>query len=350
MPICYFGLVSSIFEVAKRAEVSVSTAKRAIREPHKLRPKTLQKVLSAMEELQYEPNHAAGTLRRGRDLSIGLMVGDILEPMFGMLTRTIGEVVRARDYSLLMAENMYDPQIELANLKMFNGHRISGLIIRSAYGADNYAYLKRMEGRGTVVVEIDYVHQGSPFNQIMLDNYGAVREGLTYLHSLGHRRIAPVGVMSTPEHHEERSQSFVQVMQTLGLPLPDELLPRAFRRHHGFTADLAHRLTKQLMTLPDPPTALFTLTGTCAVGALRALQELGLRLPEDVSLLTFDNYRWTSIVTPPLDVLEQPAEEMGRAAARLVLDGIESGSRVVTQQRFPAKLIRRGSCRPPASL
>lgn len=340
--------MGNILDVAKRAGVSPSTAKRAIREPHKLTPKTLQKVLKAIEELQYEPNQAAGALRRGRNLSIGLMVGDILEPMFSMLTRTIGQEVRANNYSLLVAENMYDPHIELANLKMFNEHRVSGIVIRSAYGANNYDYLKRMERRGTVIVEIDYVHQGSPFSQIMLDNHRAAEEGVQHLHSLGHRRIAPVGMQHTSDCPEERSEGFSKALDALGLTLPDDYLPRRFRRHRRFDTELAYGLTKHLMSLPNPPTALFALTGTCAVGTLRALQELSYTIPQDVSFVTFDNYRWTSIITPPLDVLEQPVDEMGRAAAKLVLEGIKAKTRAITQQRFAARFIRRGSSQPPA--
>lgn len=341
--------MANIIDVAKRAGVSPTTAKRAIREPHRLAPATLEKVRRAIAELEYEPDETAGALRRGRSLSIGLVVGDILEPFFSMLTRAIGEEVRAQGYALVVAESQYRHDLELASLKMFRSQRVSGLILRSAYGRDSYAYLERMRERGTSIVEIDYVHEGSPFSHVMLDNGGAVREGLDHLAALGHRRIAPVAMQDTPQHREERAAAFVEGMEELGLPLPSSYLPRTFRRHAGLTADHAYELTVHLMHLPQPPTALFALTGTTAVGALRALNELGLAVPNDVSLLMFDNYRWTRITSPPLDVLEQPAEAMARAAANIVLDGIESADAPVTQQRFPARLVVRGSCGPPGT-
>ncbi len=339
--------MASIVDVAKRAGVSPTTAKRAIREPDLLAPKTLARVRAAIEELEYEPDETAGALRRGRSRIIGLLLGDILEPFFSQLTRTIGEVVRARGYVLVVAESMYDADLELANLRSFRSQRVSGLILRSSYRRTNYEYLTRMRRRGTSVVEIDYVHDGSPFSHVMLDNHGAVRDGLRHLAGLGHRRIAQVSMQHTPEHHEERAEAFAAAMNELGLPLPEAYLPRAFRRHAGLSADQAYELTLQLMRLPEPPTALFALTGTCGVGALRALNELGLKLPRDVSLLMFDDYRWTRITTPPLDVLEQPVEAMARAAANLVLDGIESPKAPITQQRFPARLITRGSSGSP---
>jgi len=339
--------VANIIDVAKRAGVSPTTAKRAIREPHRLAPQTLANVRRAIAELEYEPDETAGALRRGRSLSIGLVVGDILEPFFSMLTRTIGEEVRAQGYVLVVAESMYDVNLELANLKMFRSQRVSGLILRSSYGRDNYAYLQRMREHGTSIVEIDYVHEGSPFSHVMLDNAGAVREGLRFLSDLGHRRIAPVSMQDTPQHREERAAFFVQGMDAMGLALPAAYLPRTFRRHAGLTAEHAYELTLHLMNLPEPPTALFALTGTTAVGALRALNELALVMPRDVSLLMFDNYRWTRITSPPLDVLEQPAEAMARAAANILLEGIESPKAPVTQQRFPARLVVRGSSGPP---
>lgn len=339
--------MASIIDVAKRAGVSPTTAKRAIREPHLLAERTLARVRKAIEELEYEPDETAGALRRGRSRSIGLIVGDILEPFFSMLTRTIGEEVRAQGYVLVVAESMYDSDLELANLRMFRSQRVSGLILRSSYGRPNYGYLGRMRRNGTSLVEIDYVHEGSPFSHVMLDNHGAVHEGLRHLARLGHRRVAPVAMQNTPEHREERAAAFLEGAAELGLELPDGYLPRTFRRYAGLSADLAFDLTLHLMNLPEPPTALFALTGTCGVGALRALNELGLAVPRDVSLLMFDNYRWTRITSPPLDVLEQPAEAMARAATNLVLQGIEDAKAPITQQRFPARLITRGSCGPP---
>ncbi len=340
VPFCYNGHVPSILDVAKRAGVAPTTAKRAINEPHLLAPATLERVRKAIEELGYEPDQVAGGLRRGRTRTLGLMVGNIIEPFFASLIRSVAHAAQERGYALIVTDSEYDTKVERANLRVMLGHRVSGLIIRSGYGEPNLDYLRRMQERGTYILEIDYFYPESPFSHVMLDNPTCVFEGVRYLYALGHRQIAALGSYDPVHHPEERSRSFPEALRSLGLPVIE-----SYQRVIRLVEPEAYRLTLELMRLPEPPTALFALNGSEAAGAFRALQELGLRIPQDVSLLTFDNYSWTSLVTPPLDVIEQPVEEMGRAAVEIVLEAVEHQTLdKVVRRRFPGRLIRRGSC------
>jgi len=335
--------VPNILDVAKRAGVSPTTAKRAIQEPRLLRPATLARVQRAIEELGYEPDQLAGSLRRGRTRTVGLMVGNIIEPFFAALIRTVAHEVRARGYALMVADSEYDSGLELENLRMFSGQRVSGLLLRSAFGSPNLEYLKQMQKRGTYILQIDHFYPGSPFGYVMLDAQGCVFEGVRYLRDLGHCRIASLGAYHPTLTPDERSRVFPLALNAVGLS-PNPTYQRAIPR----SEEAAYALTLELLRLDEPPTALFSLTGTEAAGAFRAVRELGLRIPEDVSLLTFDNYSWTSLVTPPLDVIEQPVETMGRAAARVVLAAVEEGPPPEpVRLLFPGRLIKRGSCAPP---
>ena len=314
--------MATIADVAKHAGVSPTTAKRAIRQPELLTPETLEKVQKAILELQYEPDLVAGALRRGKNKTIGLMVGDILEPIFAQFTRIIGEEVRRQGYSLLLADDEYDANIELNNLKMFYGHRISGLIIRPAY-ASNYDYLRRLEERGVSIVEIDYTQYQSPFSYIMLRNEEAAFEGVRYLYDLGHRRIAYVGRAALGEYPEERFTGFMKALKHFKLDLPESyLIPLP-----KYSEQLAYERTQHLLNLSEPPTAIFTYNGTCTLSGYRAIQEHGLRIPQDISLLGFDNYSWTSLVDPPIDVFEQPVEAMATAAVERRLEQNQRKSR-----------------------
>ncbi len=333
--------MATIEDVAKLAGVSATTAKRAIRQPELLAPETLTQVQKAVASLQYEPDLVAGALRRGHNKTIGLMVGDILEPVFAQFTRIIGQEVRRRGYSLLLADDEYNADIELNSLKMFYGHRIGGLIIRPAY-ASNYDYLKRLEARGVAVVEIDYTQDKSPFNYIMLDNESASFEAVKYLYDLGHRRIAYVGRAALEEYPEERFTGFMKALKKYKLSPPASYLAPLL----NYTEELAYQRTLELLNLPEPPTAIFAFNGTCTLSAYRAIKEKGLKIPKDMSLLGFDNYSWTNLVTPGIDVLEQPVEQMALAAVEAVIANIE-GEKELVRKRFPAQLIRRGSCAAP---
>lgn len=335
----------TIIDVARLAGVSPTTAKRALSDPTRLHPATLERVHQAIEALQYEPDQTAGALRRGRNKAIGLVVGSIVEPFFAQLARSIGESVRMLGYSLMVADNNYKSDLELEALRQMSGNRVSGLIIRPGYGKTNLEYLLRMQARGTFVLEVDHHPEGSPFSYVMLDNRRCVAEGVRYLAELGHRRIAALGAYDPVFHPEGRSKAFPEAMQALGLSIPPE-----YRRVISLNEREAYDLTLYFMGLPERPTALFAYNGTGAIGAFRAIRELGLEIPRDVSLLGFDNYPWTGLVKPAVDVFEQPVEDMGRAAARVVLAAVEEGPppepvRLV----FPGRLLKRGSCAPPSA-
>lgn len=339
----YIGHVANILDVAKLAGVSPTTAKRAIREPHLLAAETLERVQRAIETLHYEPDQLASALRSGHNKTIGLIIGSIVEPFFATLTRTIGDAIRARGYTLIIADNEYRSELELEHLRHFHGNRVSGLILRSGYGKTNLEYLKRVWKRGTAIVEIDHFYPHSPFSHVMLENREAVYQGVNYLASLGHQCIAAFGTYDEMVLPDERTQAFPEAMRANGLGVAE-----SYRHIIRPTQEDAYRTAHLLMDLAQPPTALFALTGNMAIGAYRALRERGLRIPEDVSLLAFDNYPWTELVDPGIDVIEQPVEAMGLAAVEILFEAINGKAPGTVRRRFPGRLIARGSCAPPA--
>jgi LacI family transcriptional regulator len=173
----------------------------------------------------------------------------------------------------------------------------------------------------------------------MLDNETMALEAVQYLYDLGHRRIAYVGRASLEEYPEERFSGFIKAVKHFELSLPDEYLTPL----PTYNEQLAFDRTLQLLNLPKPPTAIFSFNGTCTLSSYRAIREKGLKIPDDISLLGVDNYSWTTMVDPPIDVFEQPVETMALTAVEAVLSKINGHTNLI-QERFPAKLIRRGSC------
>ncbi|MFC4454514.1 LacI family DNA-binding transcriptional regulator [Deinococcus sonorensis] len=335
--------MTSITDVAQLAGVSATTAKRALKEPDKLHPETLRRVQQAIQQLHYEPDLRAGALRGGQSRTVGLVIGSIVEPFFAQLARTLAREFRQGGYNLLISENEYQSETELGELRLLYGQRIDALVLRPGYGGHSREYLERLQARGVYILQVDYAIPGSPYGSVQLDNPGCMREGVRYLHDLGHERIAIIGTYDPVLHPELRSYTFPAAMQELGLTVRPE-----YQRVMFLTEDNAYRYTLDVMQLPEPPTALFALTGSSAAGMYRALRELGLRVPQDVSLLSFDNYSWTELVDPPIDVIEQPVDQMAQVAARLVLDALEHGPPATPPQvLLPGRLIRRGSCAAP---
>lgn len=338
----YNGHVANINDVARRAGVSSTTAKRAVRDPDKLAPDTLARVRRAIEELNYEPDEIAAALRRQHSNTIGMVVGSIVQPFFALLTRVVNRAVRERGYTFILGDSEYRADLELELLQKFHGQRVAGLILRSGYGEPNLDYLRRVQASGIRIVEVDHIYPGSPFAHVMLDGRGTVEAGVRHLTSFGHTRIAALGDYDLALNPDERSAAFPEVMAAHGLSVPD-----AYRHPIPPVEDAAYEAARKIMALPEPPTALFALNGSMAVGTYRALKDMGVLIPQDVSLLAFDNYPWTALVNPGIDVLEQPIEEMGRTAARILFDAIDRDDVATERRRFSARLIARGSCAAP---
>ena len=332
----------SITDVARYAGVSPTTAKRALREPNLLHPETLARVREAVAALHYEPDVRAGALRAGQSRTVGVMLGSIVEPFFAQLARTLGHALRRGGYNVLLTENEYRSDQELTELRLLYGQRIDALILRPGYGDQSREYLERLHQRGVFIAQVDYCLPGACYPSVMLDNAGAMRQGLRYLSELGHQRIAALGKYDPKLHPEDRSYTFPTAMAELGLSVRPE-----YQRVMLLSEDNAYHFTLELMRLPEPPTALFALTGASAAGCYRALNELGLRVPGDVSLLSFDNYSWMGLVSPAITVLEQPVDEMARAVASMTLAALSGEQPQPPSLVLPAQLLVRGSCGPP---
>lgn len=317
----------------------MTTAKRAVREPDKLAPATLRRVQEAIRLLEYEPDQVAAALRRGTSSTIGLVIGSIVEPFFAELTRTIVREVRDRGYTVIIADTEYRSDLSAAHLRTLSGNRIAGLIVRSGYGESNLPYLETLSKRGVGIVEVDYFTPGSPFSHVMLDNTDAVERGIAHLVEHGHRCIAPLGTYHPILNPDERVQAFPRALARHGLVVPPEFVrPVSPIELEGY------KLTRELMEGPTRPTAIFALTGTMATGAFRALRDLNLRVPDDVSLVAFDDYPWMSLVKPGIDTFAQPVTQMGKDAVSVLFKHMaEENNEAPQYLRLPANMIIRGS-------
>lgn len=332
--------MATIQDVARLAGVSPTTAKRALREPEKLTPETLARVQAAVQTLAYEPDQRAGSLRGGQSRTIGLTVASIVEPFFAEFARVVSRTLSEAGYTLIITEIEYTAAREVKELQRLYGQRVAGILLRPGYGSESREYVQRLVSKGVHILEYDYVPPGSPYPHVNVDHVGATRQAVQYLHSLGHQHIAALGTYHPQIHPETRSQSFPAIMAELGLTVRPE-----YQRVTLLTEDTAFRLTHELMALPTPPTAIIALNGTQGIGAYRAIRERGWQIPDDISLMTFDNYSWTSLVTPPITVIEQPVHDMAITAARNMIALLEG--QTVTSRVFPAQLIPRLSCAAP---
>jgi LacI family transcriptional regulator len=327
------AVIPTIRDVAKRAEVSLSTVSAVLNASAPASEATRLKVLAAVAELGYEPNSQARNLKRRRSHAIGLIVPDVLNPFFALVAEGIGDEARRRDYLLVLCSTDFDGEREARYARLLRARRLDGIVHLSGTGLPPPA-LHELAGSARVVTVDERVHGfRAPF--VGSDNRRGARAAAELALARGHRRFAilagPTGLWTA----EQRLAGYREALAAAGLD-PD-LVPTArgdYRLESGRVAAaelLAHE-----------PTAILAANDLMAIGCLQHALASGLRVPDDLSVVGYDDVPLATVVTPRLTTVRQPAREMGRVAATLLLDGID-GRDVPESVDLEPELVERES-------
>ncbi len=326
----------SINDVARVAGVSKSTVSRALGHGP-VSDDVRAKVEAAVRQTGYRPNLMARRLRSQQSGILGLVVADIRNPFFTALIRAVEEVAYRAGMRVTLCNTDEDPEREAMYLQLMQEERITGLLFaptRVTVGRMNELDLDYP------TVLIDRAAAGSRYDAVVLDNVAAMAGLVEHLLAQGYRRIGGL-FGSTSTTAAERRDGYVAAMRAHGL-VPDyrEVAPTA----EAAIAEAGHWLASAAR-----PQAIVTSNSLLLVGALKAARSAGLRIPDDLALAGFDNERWTELVEPGITVVEQPVEDMGRAAMSLLLERLQAPQLPVRRLVMNGRCVVRGSTRaaPP---
>jgi len=304
--------------------------------PH-VSEKVRKRVLAVVEELGYQPSHVARSLRAQRSKIIGLIISDIQNPFFTSLVRAVEDVAYEHQYAVFLCNSDEDIEKERLYIDLMRAERVSGVVISPTRETDNPC--RNLIEAGIPVVAVDRRMLDLEVDTVVVDNVGTVFDLVSHLIDGGHRCIgAAIGsLMATTGR--ERWEGYVQALKAHGLPF----LPHLVRVGLPKEA-VGYRFTGELLALPEPPTALFTGNNLLTVGALRAIHARGLRIPDDIALVAFDELDWMSLIEPSLTVAAQPTYELGRTAADLLLKRIADSRRPPQEVVLKPTILIRQSC------
>jgi LacI family transcriptional regulator len=327
-------------DVAALAGVSVATASRALGGYGSSSPEVRKKVAAAAAKLGYRRNSLARSMITGTTHTLGLVVADIENPFFARAARGVADVAHRAGYEVLLVNSDEDPSTEHAAVRTLGEKQVDGLIIAPA-SADGVSHLSDLIGRGTPVVQLDRVLPGIVGDAVVVDNEAAGRRAVEHLAGLGHRRIALLTSQGLIHTNQARLAGYLAGLEAAGIPVSDELIRMAQYRREAAVAE-----TMAVLALHDPATAIFTTDNTMSLGAVEGAQRAGRAVPDELSIVGFDDLEWTTIIRPPLTVMAQPVYELGAAAATRLLErlaGDDSPARVIT---LATSFIVRGSTGP----
>ncbi|GAA0484574.1 LacI family DNA-binding transcriptional regulator [Streptomyces olivaceiscleroticus] len=328
--------MATMVDVARRAGVSVATVSHVLNETRPVRPDTRKSVLDAIDELGYTHNTLARSLVTSRTRSIGLAVSAISNPYFTEILQGVEAGALEAGYSLLIADPHDDPAHERKVVQLLHERRVDGMIIApSAEPAELVEYVTKRE---VPTVFLDRL-VGDAYDQVCAESTTPVRQLVEHFADLGHTRIGLIAGLPGLSTTTERVAGYREGLRARGLPFAPELLAGGNSEAEG-----AEDATRHLLAAPEPPTAVITANNAMTIGALKALGELGLRVPRDIALACFDDFSWADLFSPRLTAIAQPSREIGAAAVQLLLDRLEQPTRPPRTVRLPCAFIHRTSC------
>jgi LacI family transcriptional regulator len=337
--------MTTIRDVAKRAGVSVKTVSRVINDEPLVRPRTRACVQEAMQELGYTPNVLAQHLARGRSMVILLLFNDATWAYLGNVVRGCLAVARSAGYSIIM--HQFEPAEVCAQqlvLEMVAQRRVDGLLFTPP--CDNAPdLLEDLRRRNVPHVRLTPHDRECPLPYVTADDRGGARDATRYLVTLGHRRIG--FIVGNPAHSasHERLVGFREVVAECGLPFDAQLVPTGDWSFHSGIA-----CARELLALRPRPTAIFASNDDMAAGVLSVARELGLIVPQDLSVIGFDDIPLAWEVSPPLTTVRQPIMDMARLACRLLIDAMTGRQIEALHHELPTELIVRESTGPPPNV
>ncbi len=334
----------TIADLAEVVGVAKSTVSLAFSAPTRVKPETLTRILDAAQRIGYEPNVLAQSLRTGRHNLVGLLTNDIRSPWHSAFFAAAQGRAIEKGYLVLGAPSLDDAQRELAILAQFRAIRVRGALITTSEGIS--AADIRFAEPGIPVVTFDQKIEGLESDHVSLDHRGATRELTRVLLQAGHRRIGHVAGRRGLWSGDERREGVREAMLGAGLILDPEMVEDGdFKEAQSQVAAL------RLLDRTDRATALVAANNGAAVGALRAIRQLGLRCPEDVSLVSVDGLPDADLIVPQLTAAIQPVEEMARLAMDWLIERVSGvASTMPARSRyFPAQLVPGTSVAPPSS-
>ena len=336
------GSRPTIGDVAASAGVAVATVTRVLSGRGYASATARARVLAAAEEIGYVPNVMARNLRLQRNNAIGLLIADVENGFYSAIAKHVEAVAMAAGHSIVLCNSNDDPIRERQYLDLLEGIRVAGVIVTPTGG--NRRRIEQMQRGGITIVQVDREVHHLSADLVLVDNERGSYEAVSALLDAGHRRIGLLAGRPQVITGSARSEGYLRAHRDHGLPVDPALVRGAsFRRDHAVEE------ARELLALDPPVTAIFAANNVLAEGCMLALKEADLRVPEDVSIVAFDDVEWMRMLDHGITAIRQPVVDIARTAARMMirrLEGEESGAPATVM--FRAELVRRDSIAQPS--
>lgn len=329
----------NIADVARLANVSKATVSAVINNRPGVSPQTRENVLRIIKKLNYRPNLVARSLSVRATKSIGLVIKEIDNPHFARVIKGVFNFYSRQGYTVILGSSEHSPEKEQLSVEALTNQRVDGIIVSPLQSSQSdFGYLAELIARKYPLVTLGEVKNYAT-NVVDIDNEAAAHKAVSYLISRGHRKIAYLSGPPFSAHSKDRLRGYQQALIDNGLPIDSRFILDA-----GPYFENGYSRGKQLFSSDDRPTAVFCYNDLVAIGLIQALQELGLRVPEEAAVIGFDDIDFCRFARIPLTTVHVPAYEIGEKAAELLMRQITNrGNGMVEKILLDAYLVKRDS-------
>lgn len=335
--------MATISDVAREAGVSVATVSHVMNETRHVEPETAERVRSAIAALRYSPNSLARGLRRGVTRTIGLLLPDNSNPFFAGVARHIEDAGFVAGYTVILCNSDGKPEKEERYLSVLMAKQIDGLIF--AGSSDHARVFSRLSKSNMPAVLLDREIRSVNVDSVLVDHRHGGRLAGQHLAGLGHRKVGVIGGPRDSGSSPARLRGFAEALHDAGLRLPKQAVVDADYHFAGGRAAM-----ERLMAQAPDITAVFACNDLMAMGALSALRSRGLRVPDDFSVIGFDDIPYAATTWPPLTTVAQPVDKIGTRAVALLLERLGQPTEHSRHETLMPTLVERESCTSPGGI
>lgn len=336
----------TIIDIARQLNLSKSTVSRALTGHPNVNAETRRRVLERAEQVDYQRNQLAISLLTNQTRTVGIMVPEFISFFFPKVIIGAQEVLARAGYNVVICHSNESYETEVANASALLASRVDGLIVSHTKETRNFDHFRVFERRRVPVVFFNRVCEDMAVSKVTVDDYEGAFRAVEHLIETGKRRIAHLAGPDSLQNSRNRLNGYRDALQKHSLPADPELIIA-----YDLNLEKAKIYVNHLLSLPNPPDALFAMNDPTAIEALKVIKGRGLRIPDDMAVVGFSNDPTSALVEPGLTTVAQPVDEIGRQAAGLLLNQLtgDKNSTLPEQIVLPTELIIRASTRGPAS-
>ena len=331
---------ATLKSIAEHVGVSITTVSRVLSgqaRRYRISEKTEDTILRTAEQFHYTPNHIARGLRLKRTFTLGLVIPDISNPFFAHIAKSISIEARKKGYSIILCDSLESTKLEIEFLQLLQSRKVDGFIICPV--GQQSKHLEQLYNRGVKMVIIDRVFEQLKCPRVLSDNYHGALKAVSYFIENGHTIIGSIQGLHDTSVNQDRIQGYRDALKMHNLPVDESLIVGdSFGDKNGYIS------AKLLLNREIRPTAIFAFSNLISLGIIRAISEEKLEIPDDISLISFDDQPYSDHLSTPLTTIRQHSFEMGEIACKLLINQIEKDNMNNTNSVvLPTELIIRKS-------